>query len=215
MAALPPVVVPPPPIGAGVVVPPLVGAGGVAPPPQMPFAPVPGTLTSWLVTETAGQPNEGLVTELTDAEHRYHEVDQINPEFAPIARQILGADVLLCFLTARSTERGPVVSLVHSFGQHSQGFVGRNGQAKVYGLMGETVDGQSPSIVAAAEGFEEVVSAYEYPVPTAVAVDLFFCELGNPGRFDAGASWSRVPAIANRVYPACMGAVLSKGSTPL
>ena len=113
----------------------------MAGPPPTPFAPVPGTVTAWLLTKTAGQSEGELEAKLLDAEDPYHHLDNNNPDFAPIAQQILSAQGLLCFLTARSTEGGPVVSLVHSFGQYSQGFAGRAGRARAYGLMGETLDG--------------------------------------------------------------------------
>ncbi len=123
-----PIIPPPPPIAAaangGGVPPPVVpGMVGVAEPPRMPFPADPGTITAWLVTETASQSEEELIRELSNAEAIYDKVDGNNTDFRTIARQVLSTEELLCFLTVRMTEKGTKVSLVHSLGRYSKGFI--------------------------------------------------------------------------------------------
>ena len=125
---------------------------------QHPYAADPGTLTKWLVDDTAGANPDEVLTVLAATNAKYDEVaakiaagqaDAAASLLKELAEDVLAADPLEVFLTATVPEGGKtmVVTVARmaryrpELGQES----GWKGQ--VFGFLGEVEEGQLPPLM--------------------------------------------------------------------
>jgi hypothetical protein len=172
--AVPPNVVPP---GGD---PPVLGV------PQLPFAADPGSLTGWLLdntaTETSASISNGLdlgFTRLVEDVPNFGE-DGHEEAMKEMADEIINADTLTTYLTATNFgHAGAKISVIHSIARYSAGFGGSNAlHGHTLGLLGEMREDQLPMLVrfdkAPLENLEHSLIMEEVVVPTAALVDGYF-----------------------------------------
>eukprot|EP00978_Attheya_sp_CCMP212_P001599 scaffold3275_cov62-Attheya_sp.AAC.1 len=138
--------------GAPQAVPPVGSPGPVGP--QLPYAADLGTITGWLVKESAESTAESLSDEIEAVTQRYAGLPAVGDpgydgKLREIAEDGLASDDLSCYLTvSRASGQSPVVSIDLDLARYSPGMGGVAAlQGRTLGFLGETIGDQLPTIV--------------------------------------------------------------------
>jgi hypothetical protein len=175
--------------GVGGPVPVLAPPPGVPSPvaaPQLPFGADPGTITGWLLEETASQTTADVAQTLDRWFNRL--VDGIpgvaDPGFKTamtmMTDEITNSDTLVTYLTATNIGSGDArITTIHSVAKYSAGFGGSNAlHGATLGLLGEMVGSQLPTLVRfdpdPAEDLIHALTMEAVTVPPDVLVDAYF-----------------------------------------
>lgn len=119
----------------------------------LPLPSTPGTLVYEFLQQTAGRGG----AEIAQSFQRVYALFEGDVSPAEMLQQVLGEEETSCFLTVLPTS--PEVVLIHSLGRFNVSFGATNMfHGKVFGLVGETLEGQLPPIVQQPLGSAEEVA---------------------------------------------------------
>jgi hypothetical protein len=144
--------------GVGGPIPVIVPPPGAPPPvvaPQLPFAADPGTITGWLLDDTASQTPTDVARALDRGFNRLVDGVPANGDagFEAAMRlmtdEITNSDTLVTYLTATNVGSDDVrITTIHSIAKYSAGFGGSNAlHGQTLGLLGEMVGNQLPALI--------------------------------------------------------------------
>jgi hypothetical protein len=153
--------------------------------PQLPFAADPGTVTGWLVKESAEDTADTLSDEIEAVTQRYAGLPaagdpEYNGKLREIAEDGLASDDLSCYLTvSRAVGQSPVVSIVLGLARYSAGMGGAAAlQGRTIGFLGETIGDQLPTIVVMpntiGHTMVDCVEIHTWDAPTVAELDATF-----------------------------------------
>jgi hypothetical protein len=182
--------------------------GGVPGPvaPQLPFAADPGTITGWLLKESAADTPGSLSDEIEAVTQRYAALPAVGhadyeEKLRDIAEDGQATDGLSCYLTvSRADGQSPVVSTVLGLCRYSAGMGGSAAlQGRTIGFLGEVMGDQLPTIVvmptSAGNTMKDCVEIQDWAVPTGAELDAVFA-----GNAPPLWSWRRQTTQLKRRY---------------
>jgi hypothetical protein len=154
--------------------------------PQLPHSADPGTITGWILDETAAatpavitqELERGfnrLVNNIPDADHA--DYDNV---MRKMTDEVINSDTLIAYLTVCNRWNDVVrVTVIHSIARYSAGFGGSNAlHGQVLALLGETVGPQLPMLVKFVEDPDEDLvhglAMEEVCIPSDAIVDAYF-----------------------------------------
>jgi hypothetical protein len=153
---------PPLPMAVGGLGPLLAGGevGGAPPPPlgvavpQLPCGADPGSITGWMLQESASHSANEIAIQLEKGFARLAALPDpadagYQTELQALRDEMINGDVLGTYLVVSNTPHAaPKVTVLHSIARYSAGFGGANAlHGKILGLLGETVGDQLPPVV--------------------------------------------------------------------
>jgi hypothetical protein len=168
---------------------PVAGAGGAPPAgipavvaPQLPFAADPGTITDWLMQDTAESTADSIAADVEAVTQRYARMPDpldagYDASLTELASDSLVSDDLSCYLTVSMAKgQSPTVSAVVGLARSSAGMGGMAVyQGKVMGFLGEMIGDQLPTLVVvpgtADEKLEDLLELADRLVPTTAQVE--------------------------------------------
>ena len=161
------------------------GAGGHPPVPevsaalQRPYAADPGTLTKWLVDDTAGANPDEVLTVLAATNAKYDEVaakiaagqaDAAASLLKELAEDVLAADPLEVFLTATVPEGGKTMVVTVARMARYRPELGQvsGWKGQVFGFLGEVEEGQLPPLMKLPDALSlrQAIEPHPISVPT-------------------------------------------------
>ena len=155
-------------------------APGLAPPvlPNLPFGNTPGSITDWIMAETAESTNQSIMDYCLNVEALYAALPDRAAQPVPfmngmraLEASVLASTEFAGFLTISTLDGAlPTVSLVSNFARYSAGLgASRALSGRIFGFMGETIEEQMPALVILPAGADMLTAGLvleESPVPT-------------------------------------------------
>jgi hypothetical protein len=154
--------------------------------PQLPHGADPGTITGWILDETAAAMPAAITQELERGFNRLVDniPDPTHADYDDVMRrmtdEVMNSDTLVTYLTVTNRWNNVVrVTVVHSIARYSSGFGGSNAlHGQVLALLGETVGPQLPMLVKfvddPTENLAHGLAMEEVCVPSDALVDAYF-----------------------------------------
>jgi hypothetical protein len=169
----------------------IVPPGGVPPAvaglPQLPFGADPGTITGWLLDDTATEASSDIArglhvcfNRLTENVPAVGDPGYYDTVMRLMTEEVTHSNTLVTYLTATNICNNVVrVTTVHSIAQYSAGFGGSNAlHGKSVALLGEMVGGQLPMLVQfemhPTENLAHALAMESVKVPLNALVDAYF-----------------------------------------
>jgi hypothetical protein len=148
---------------------------------QLPYAADPGTLTEWLLRDTAREPAAAVLKMMKAVTTQYANLppsdeDDHMERVEAMSTSILGSDDLSLFLTVTTLAGSEVsVSVISGMSRYNVGLgaVSAFG-GKTFGFFGEFEDGQLPPLLQLPGDLKDCIAPLAKKAPTAETLDAYY-----------------------------------------